>query len=90
MQAADSTEALVNIFRDDEHATFLLYESGTFRKPVTQTLLSDKTEIISELKDGTLYSCWGAIQQLRKGLQNLNVLMIIKTYPEIIRDFFCF
>ena len=81
MQAANSKEDLVQVFIDDEHdehATFLLYEIGAFKKPVLQSDLADKEDIIRELQDGVLYTPWAAILQLQQGLRNLDVLSIIK------------
>ena len=90
VQAANTAEEIIQIFTHDEHATFLLYESGSFKKPIQQTLLSDKPLIVRELKDGALYGCWGAILQLQKGLQNLDVLTMVKNCPDVMKDFFCF
>ena len=90
MQAAKTTEELVKVFRENEHATFLLYETGSFKKPIFQSDLSDKPVIIRELRDGVLYSSWAAILQLQQGLRNLDVLSIIKTNPDLMKDFFCF
>ena len=90
MQAANSKEDLVQVFRDDEHATFLLYETGAFKKPVLQSDMADKADIIRELQDGVLYTSWAAILQLQQGLRNLDVLSVIKTNPDIMKDFFCF
>ena len=64
VQAAQTTEELVKVFREDEYATFLLYETGSFKKPLIQSDLSDKPAIVRELGDGVIYSSWAAILQL--------------------------
>ena len=89
MQAANSKEDLVEVFRDNEHAIFLLYETGAFKKPVLESDLADKADIIRELQDGVLYTSWAAILQLQQGLCNLDVLSMIKTNPDM-KHFFCF
>ena len=60
-----TSEELIQVFRDDDHATFLLYESGSFKKPILQSDIEDKPTIIRELRDGVLYSSWAAILQLQ-------------------------
>ena len=80
---------MVKVFRDDDHATFLLYESGCFKTALNQTEIEDKPIIIRELRDGILYSSWAAILQLQQGLKNLNVLELMQSSPEM-KNFFCY
>ena len=61
LQAANSKEDLVQVFRDDEHATFLLYETGAFKKKLLTSDLAYKADIIRELQDGVLYTSWAGI-----------------------------
>lgn len=89
MQAAKTTEELVDVFREDEYATCLLYETGSFKKLTLQSDLSDKSAIIRELRDGVLYSSWAAILQLQLGLRNPDVLSTIKANPDLMKEFFC-
>ena len=85
-----TTEELIKVFREDEHATFLLYETGSFKKPIIQSDLSNKPDIVRKPQDVVLNSSWAAILQLQQGLRNLDVLSMIKTNPDLIKDFFCF
>ena len=73
----------VKVFKDNDHATFLLYESASFKKANVE----DAEAVIRELRDGGLYSCWAAVQQ---GLHNLNVLETIKDNSDLMKSFFCY
>ena len=79
----------MGIFNENDHAAFLLYESGMFKKSLQSLELGDKTTIVQELKDSILYNAWPAIMHLKQGLQNLNVLSIIRNNADLMRSFFC-
>ena len=88
MEEAQNREYLINVFRENDHA--LLYESGMFKKSLQQLELGDKLSIIQELKESLLYNAWPAILQLKQGLQNLGILTIIKSNPQLVKGFFLF
>lgn len=87
VEKAETTQELI---REDDRATHLLYESGSFKKPLQATDISDKPDIIKELKDGVLYTSWSAILQIKQGLSNLGVLGIMKSNADLMKQFFCF
>ena len=71
----------------------MLYESGTFRKPIVNIdIHQDKAIILKELKNayGLLHSSWPAIMHLKQGLGNLGVLQIIKDNKDLLKSFFCY
>jgi hypothetical protein len=88
VEATNNKDQLIQIFEEDDHAAFLLYESGSFKKAIDD--MEDKEMIITELRDGVLYSSWAAILQLQQGLHNLNALQMIKENPDIMKSFFCY
>ena len=49
----------LNIFKENDHATFLLYESGMFKKSLQSLEFGDKNTIVQELK---LYNCDHALK----------------------------
>ena len=89
MQAANSKEDLVEVFRDNEHAIFLLYETGAFKKSVLQSDTWLTRQILGNYKMES-YTSWAAILQPQQGLRNLDVLSMIKTNFDKMKDFFCF
>ena len=80
----------MRVFKEDDYSTFLLYQSGSFKKAVDQFDVTDKELMIQEIKDGILLSSWPAILQLKDGLRHLGVLDIILNNEELLKDFFCF
>ena len=77
-------------FEEDERASFLLYESGSFKKPLRSCDFTDKPTIISELKDSLLYGSWPAILQIKQGLRNLGVLEMVVNNADTMKPFFCY
>ena len=90
VEQTKNREELIDVFKEDDHAAFLLYESGSFKKSVQSLDFGDKDTIIQELKEGILYSCWPAVMQLKQGLCNLDVLTIIKNNKDMMKQFFCY
>ena len=89
VEDARTVEELVKTFEEDERASFLLYESGSLKKPLRSCDFTDKATIISELKDSLLYGSWPPILQIKQGLRNLGVLDIVVNNPDIMKPFFC-
>ena len=87
---ATTSQELVRVFQNDPGALNLLYESGTFRKPVDAANIGDKDSILKELRDGILFSSWVVISQIQEGLKNLGVLEIIRENRELLQQFFCY
>ena len=74
VKATTTTEELVRAFKEDDYSTFLLYQSGSFKKVVDQFDMMDKEMLIQEIRDGVLLNSWPAILQLKDGLRHLGVL----------------
>ena len=64
-----ATEKLVRVFKDDDYSTFLLYQSGSFKKAVDHFDVTDKELMVQEIRDGILLTSSGpAILQLKDGI----------------------
>ena len=63
-----ATEELVRVFKEDDYSTFLLYQSGSFKKAVDHFDVTDKKLMIQEIRDGILLTSWPAILQLKDGI----------------------
>jgi hypothetical protein len=50
VEATKNKDDLIKIFKDDDHAAFLLYESGSFKKAIEA--IEDNEMVITELRDG--------------------------------------
>ena len=90
VEEASSKQELIRVFENDSSALNLLYDCSKFKKPLNLINFGDKPSIITELRDGILYSSWAAICQLKEGLSNLGLLRIIKENKTLMQQFFCY
>ena len=75
------------VFAIDEAASFLM-ETG-FKKPLSKLVMNEKSCLRSTLIDfHCILKSKAAIDQLAEGLENLNILYVMRQYPELMRPLF--
>ena len=89
LQAAEDEQAFTKVL-SSEHAVDIVLRAG-YRKPLAQCNLSSRLEIIQAVAYHDVFSvCKQELDQFIEGLSILSVLETVRSFPEQMKELFCY